>query len=96
MATMKALGASDVATAGWVLAEGAALIAAGAAAGTAIAYWIIPKIAAYSATLSSLHFDWTDLIWVSAAAGAVAVLISAAPARQAWNVDTAIDLGRAA
>jgi len=96
IATMKALGASDASMAAWVLAEGAAMIAAGAAIGTLISYFVIPKIAAYSVTLSSLHFDLNDLGWIAIAVAAVAVLISLAPARQAWRVDTAFDLGRAA
>ena len=96
IATRKALGASDASMAIWVLAEGACLIAVGAAIGTVIARFVIPKIAAYSVTLSSLHFDVRDLGWIAVAVAAIAILISLAPARQAWRVDTAFDLGRAA
>ena len=92
----KALGASDASMAIWVLAEGACLIAVGAAIGTLISWFVIPKIAAYSVTLSSIHFEWPDLRWVALAVAAIAILISLAPARQAWRVDTAFDLGRAA
>lgn len=96
IATMKALGSSDLSTAAWVLAEGTALIGAGAVLGALIAFKVMPMIAAYSVTLSSLHFDWHDLGWMALAVVGVAALVSLAPARQAWFVDTAVDLGRAA
>lgn len=96
LATLKALGASDASAALSVFAEAVSIIAVGAALGTVVNYLVVPRIAAYSVTLSSLSFRWHDLTWVALAVLALGVLVSLAPAHQAYRVDTASDLGRAA
>lgn len=95
-ATLKALGVRDASTAWSVLAESSLVVAIGAALGFAVVYWVLPKIAAYSVTLASIHFAWTDLGWMAVAVAVVSLLTAVAPARQAWRVNTTTDLGRAA
>lgn len=96
IATLKALGARDESAALSVLVEATLVIAFGAALGMAAVWFTLPAIAAYSITLSSIHFAWPDLGRMAAAIAVVSALTAAAPARQAWRVHPATDLGRSA
>ncbi|HET6435782.1 MAG TPA: FtsX-like permease family protein [Xanthomonadaceae bacterium] len=96
IATMKALGAGDARVALEVLAEAAIVITLGAGLGFAALYFVLPEIAEYSVTLSSIHFARRDLGWLALAIAAVSLLTAAAPAHRAWRIDPATDLGRAA
>lgn len=96
IATLKALGATDSSMALAVLVEATLIMAVGAVIGTAMHYLVVPHIASYSATLSRISFHWTDQWWVVLAVVALGMVTAVAPALQAWKVDTAGDLGRAA
>ncbi|WP_052688183.1 FtsX-like permease family protein [Xanthomonas sp. MUS 060] len=96
MATIKALGASNARLAASVVLESFMVVAVGALVGFAVLYVTLPKIAAYSVTLSSIRFAWHDVLWMIAAIVAVTLLTTAVPVRMVMGMSTARDLGRAA
>ncbi len=94
-AILKALGASDRSAFASVVVEGITIIAVGAVLGAILTRFIVPKIAAYSATLSALAVQPADYAWIALAVLIVGFLVSVAPAVRAWRVTIARDLRHA-